>query len=279
MKKIFFFFIGAALVIFVLPLFAGEISSDEVKEHYNLGNIYYEHGLYAQAQHEFQKALGENSGPLLNAQQDIASRGKKRKEDENVSPIVEEYLVGAGDALTITVWENPDLSQEVVVRPDGKISFPLINEVTVENCTLPQISREITRRLAEYIKTPNVNIALKQVGGNKVMVLGEVRSPGMYKLEQRKTVMEAIALAGGFGRDAISSSVIIVQGSLSDPKPQRLNLNEVMVGKTSDSFITANQTIIYVPRKFIADINYFLTELLGPISTSAGTASTVKTGL
>jgi polysaccharide export outer membrane protein len=280
MKKIFFFlfFSYPLLMTMGLPAFAGEISSDEVKEHYRLGNIYYEHELYAQAQQEFKKALGENSELLsaIRPNKDIPEQ--KINKSDKMSPVTGEYLAGAGDTLTITVWENPDLTQEVIVRPDGKISFPLINEITVENRTLPQIKEEITKRLAEYIKTPNVNISLKQVGGNKVMVLGEVRSPGMYKLEQRKTVLEAIALAGGFGRDAVETSVIVVQGSLSDPRPQRLNLNNAMRGKTSDSFIVANQTIIFVPRKFIADVNYFMTELLGPISAGASTGSTVKSG-
>jgi polysaccharide biosynthesis/export protein len=278
MKKVFFasIFTAAALVTFGLPLFAAETSSDEVKEHYRLGNIYYEHELYQQAQQEFQKALGENPISSPAVQLSRATSLQKAEDNDNALPVAGEYIVGAGDTLTITVWENPDLNQEVVVRPDGKISFPLINEITVENRTLPQISREITRRLAEYIKTPNVNIALKQVGGNKVMVLGEVRSPGMYKLEQRKTVLEAIALAGGFGRDAVEDSVIVVQGSLSDPKPQRLNLSKTMRGRTNDCLIPANQTIVYVPRKFIADVNYYLTEILGPISATASTGSTVK---
>ena len=278
MKKIFFFlsFTGAALMAFSLFTFAGEISSDETQEHYRLGNIYYEHGLYAQAQQEFQKALGENPGPLPAMQSSQIAPPQNAGGNANLLPVSTEYLVGAGDSLAITVWENPDLSQEVVVRPDGKISFPLVNEILAENRTLPQISAEITRRLAEYIKTPNVTIALKQVGGNKVMVLGEVHSPGMYKLEQRKTVLEAIALAGGFGRDAVETSVIVVQGSLSDPKPRRLNLSKAMRGKVNDSLIPANQTIIYVPRKFIADLNYYLTEILGPISATASTGSTVK---
>jgi len=279
-KKIFFFliFLSTALTISGLPLFAEKISSDEVKEHYRLGNIYYEHELYPQAQQEFQKALGENPISSPAVQLSRATSLQKAEDNDNALPVAGEYIVGAGDTLTVTVWENPDLTQEVMVRPDGKISFPLINEITVENRTLPQISKEITRRLAEYIKTPNVNIALKQVGGNKVMVLGEVHSPGMYKLEQRKTVLEAIALAGGFGRDAVETSVIVVQGSLSDPKPQRLNLSKAMQGKVNDSLIPANQTIIYVPRKFIADINYYMTEILGPISAGASTGSTVKSG-
>ena len=280
MKKLFFALIlaGAALISFSWPLFAAETSSDEAQEHYRLGNIYYEHELYQQAQQEFQKALGENLNPLPTIQLSKTIPAQTPDENNNIAPIAGEYLVGAGDALTITVWENPDLNHEVVVRPDGKISFPLINEILAENRTLPQINKEITRRLAEYIKTPNVTVALKQVGGNKVMVLGEVRSPGMYKLEQRKTVLEAIALAGGFSRDAVEDSVIVVQGSLSDPKPQRLNLSNAMRGRTNDSLIVANQTIIYVPRKFIANLNYYLTEILGPISTSAGAASTVKGG-
>jgi len=277
MKKLFFLLSTfIVLTICCLPLFADKASSDEAKEHYRLGNIYYEHGLYAQAQNEFQKALGATSGSSAKA----PTNATMQKQDSAASMAMPaasgEYLVGVGDTLGITVWENSDLTQDVIVRPDGKISFPLVKEIDAENRTLMQINEDITNHLAEYIKTPNVTVALKQVAGNKVMVLGEVRSPGMYKLEQRKTVLEAIALAGGFTRDAVESSVVIVHGSLKDPKPQRLNLSKAMFGKTNDSMIIANQTIIYVPRKFIADVNYYITEILGPIAAGASTGSSVK---
>lgn len=276
MKKALILLPVIATLIFGGTVFAADQTNNDAKEHYRIGEIYYEHGLYREAQNEFQKALNKTPTPLAAAQINNAPAISQTSENDDLPPPKGEYLVGAGDTLMITVWENPDLTQETIVRPDGKISFPLVNEITAENRSLPQIRTEITERLAEYVKNPNVTVALRQVAGNKVMVLGEVRNPGMYKLEARKTVLEAIALAGGFTRDAVENSVIVVKGSLSDPKPQRLNLSKAMTGKTSDSAIVANQTIVYVPRKFIANVNYYVMEIIEPISSSASTGGTIK---
>lgn len=104
--------------------------------------------------------------------------------------------------LHISVWENPDLEQDVIVRPDGKISFPLIDEVQAEGLTISELDKVMTEKLKEYIRYPDVSISLKKMAGERIIVLGEVKSPGVYTLSGRKTVLEAVALAGGFTKDA-----------------------------------------------------------------------------
>ena len=202
------------------------------------------------------------------AQEDISEAGpeevralKKRKD----------YTISPKDVLYINVWENPDLTQEVIVRPDGKISFPLIDEVYAQGLTITELDTLMTEELKSVVRYPDVSISLKKmapVEREKVVVLGEVRYPGVYPIADRRTVLEAIALAGGSTKDAVLKSVVVVRGGgLGTPQAQRVNLARALAtrGEIRENISLKAQDIVYVPRRFVANLNYFATQILDPI--------------
>ncbi|MFH1783728.1 MAG: polysaccharide biosynthesis/export family protein [bacterium] len=202
------------------------------------------------------------------------SKPQESVDKEDTAKVIE-YTISAEDVLYISVWQEEDLNQEVIVRPDGKISFPLAGDVPALGATFAQLKEEITQRLKDYIKYPVVSISLRKLGGKKIVVLGEVGSPGVYSVTGRKTVLEAVALAGGFTPDAILSSVIYIQGGLQTPQGKRLNLSRALKKADLSQNVTLQpEDIIYVPKKFIANVNYTMSQILGPIyqGTVAGKA-------
>ena len=246
---------------------------EEAKEHYRLGEIYYQHGLYKEAEREFKKAL-----QLLKEKTPLEEEESSQKEEKTLFPYEEsQYIISPGDVLYISVWENPDLTGEVIVRPDGMISFPLIDEVKAAGLTISELDKEMTERLKEYIRFPDVSISLRAMGGQRVIILGEVKSPGVYSLKGRKTVLEAVALAGGFTKDAVLNSVIVIKGGFKNPHPKRVDLASALKkGKMKEDIVLESQDIVFVPKKFIADLNYFLTQILGPISRGVYTAKEIQ---
>jgi len=107
-----------------------------------------------------------------------------------------DYRLGPEDVIDVFVWKEPDLSTSVVIRPDGKISLPLANELEASGKTANELQQEITERLRRYVTQPIVNVMVKQINSLKISVLGEVRKPDVYRIKNRVTVLDAIAMAG-----------------------------------------------------------------------------------
>lgn len=182
-----------------------------------------------------------------------------------------EYTINVGDVLHISVWQEEGLSEEVIVRPDGRISFPLTGDILAKGSTFSELKEEIILRLEEYIKYPVVSISLKQMSGKKVTVLGQVKQPGVYSLAGKNTVLEAIGKAQGFTADAVPSSTILIRGGLENPQGQRLNLNRTIdKGDMRQNIAIQPGDIIYVPKKFIANVGYALRQILEPIFSAKG---------
>ncbi len=179
--------------------------------------------------------------------------------------------------MFISVWQWPDLREEVIVRPDGKISFPLVGDIQAGGLTLTELDKELTERISVYIRYPEVSIMLRKFGGRKVVILGEVRNPGVYRPTGRGSLLEAIALAGGFTDHAVLKSIIVIRGDLQEPEAFRINLAKaVKRGDASDNIIVQPEDMIYVPKKFIANVNYFIDQIMGPFYRSAYTVTTVE---
>ncbi len=253
---------------------------DLAREYYKKGNTYYQQGMYKEAQDEYNKAIdimknrdvsaaagtAVTPEPVPAQQPPVAAAAP----DIRLSGATE-YVIGDDDVLHISVWQNEDLNLEVVVRPDGKISFPLIGDVLARGMTITRLDEELTRRLSEYVRSPEVSISLRKIGGSKVILLGEIAKPGVYSMAGQKTLLEAVGLAGGFTRDAVSSSIILIRGGLVKPSAQRINLTKALKGR---DFIRQNvvlqaEDVVFVPKKFIADVNYFLGMIVDPLSKGA----------
>lgn len=188
-----------------------------------------------------------------------------------------EYIISDGDTLDISVWEWPDLKTTAIVRPDGKISFPLIGDVSASGLTLTKLDEEITTRLSEYIRSPEVLVVFKSSGGRKIIILGEVSSPGVYKLTGRYTVLEAIALAGGYTNDAVLKNVIVLRGGPENPKPISLNLSKtIKKGDFTQDIPLETEDIVYVPKTIISNVSYFVTKFTAPINQSIYTKKAIR---
>jgi len=140
------------------------------------------------------------------------------------TPIPSDYVIGPGDVLQISVWKNDTLSRVVPVRPDGKISMPLLHDVTAAGLTAMQLRDKISRALAEFLPNPEVAVAVTDVRSMRVSVLGEVQKPGVLELRGTTTILEAIAMAGGF-RDFASPSKITVIRTDAGGQTQKIRFN------------------------------------------------------
>src|SRR5207253_3147565 len=108
------------------------------------------------------------------------------------------YVIGANDVLAISVWKEPDVSRSVTVRSDGKISLPLVGELQAGGQTPRQLEQEITKRLQSYISEPEVTVIVTESKSQRINILGMVARPGTYMLTGSATILDAIAMAGGF---------------------------------------------------------------------------------
>lgn len=122
-----------------------------------------------------------------------------------------DYQLGPTDVIAVVVWGEKDLSTEVVIRPDGKISLPLLNDVEAAGLTTEQLRRRITELAKRFVATPVVTVVVKQVNNNKAFVTGQVMRPGPYVLSGPTTVLQIIALAGGFTEFADKNHVLITR--------------------------------------------------------------------
>ena len=125
----------------------------------------------------------------------------------------DDYRIGPEDMLDIAVWNNTTISRTVPVRPDGKISLPLVNDVQAAGLTPMELRDQIASRLAEYMPSPEVSVIVREVNSLKVSVVGQVRTPGRYSIRTPTSVLEAIALAGGFNEFAKTDRILILRSN------------------------------------------------------------------
>jgi polysaccharide export outer membrane protein len=168
-----------------------------------------------------------------------------------------DYRIGPEDMLTISVWKNEAVSKTVPVRPDGKISLPLVNDVTAAGLTTLELKDVLVKKLAEYIPAPEVSVIVSEVRSFKVSVMGEVAKPARYELKSHTTVLDALALAGGFTPFAARSKVVILRPEGNEMKRIPFNYPKVVKnqglmdilrgGEGEDNFYLRNGDIIVVP--------------------------------
>ena len=157
-----------------------------------------------------------------------------------------EYRLGPEDVIGVLVWKQPELSTSVVVRPDGKISLALLGELEATGKTSLQLQEEITKRLRQYVADPMVNVVVKEINSPKFSVLGQVRKPDRYHLKQRLTVLDAIALAGGFTDFAKRDKVTIIRNSGPDKIRIQVNLKKVVEDRRGEVYYIEPLDTIYV---------------------------------
>jgi len=163
-------------------------------------------------------------------------------------PDATDYIIGPGDDLEILVWREPDMSRTVRVRPDGKISMPLVDDIQASGTTLHQLKKRITETLASFVEHPSVYVILSENRSKKIYVLGKVNQPGEYGLEKDTTVLQAIALAGGFAEWAKKDDVVIIRRGPSGQVRIEFDYDDVVSGKQIEKNISLRpDDVVIVP--------------------------------
>jgi polysaccharide export outer membrane protein len=156
------------------------------------------------------------------------------------------FVIGNDDVLAISVWKEPDISRSVPVRSDGKISLPLAGEVQAAGLTPLGLEKDIAGKLKNYIAEPEVTVMVQQVNSQKFNILGQVARPGSYVIANSATVLDAIAVAGGFRDFAKKKSIYVLRQGASGDSRIPFNYKDVSQGKnmTQNIKLQPGDTII-----------------------------------
>lgn len=142
------------------------------------------------------------------------------------------YVVGIQDVMDVVVWKDEDLSaKDVVVRPDGMISLPLVNDVAAAGLTVEQLRTRITEQVAKFTKEPEVSVVIKQINSRRVSITGQVAKPSQYALLARMTVVELISIAGGVAEYANTKNIRITRTQNGKPVSLPFNYKDFLAGK------------------------------------------------
>ena len=142
-----------------------------------------------------------------------------------------DYIIGADDILAIVFWRDKDMSTEVAVRPDGKISLALLNDVQAAGLTPPQLRDRLTEEAKKYIEDPNVTVVVRQINSRRVYITGQVQKPGPYQLGAATTVLQLIAMAGGVMEYAHSKKIVVMRTENGRQMSYPFNYNDVVSRK------------------------------------------------
>jgi polysaccharide export outer membrane protein len=159
-----------------------------------------------------------------------------------------EYLIGPGDVLEILVWKEPDLSRTVRVRLDGKISLPLMDDVQAADSTLLHVKKRITEALRGYLDAPSVYVMLEESRSKKIYIVGKVNEPGEYVIEKDTSLLQAIAMAGGFAEWANKGDIVVMRRGPQGQFRIKVDYGRAVSGKDIDQNILLQpDDIIVVP--------------------------------
>jgi polysaccharide biosynthesis/export protein len=142
-----------------------------------------------------------------------------------------DYVIGPDDSLSVLFWKDKDMSADVVVRPDGKISLPLINDLQASGLTPDQLRARITEAASKFVEDPNVMVIVKEIRSRRVFITGQVSKSGPYPLAGPMTVLQLISLAGGLQEFADGKNISIIRMENGQPVSYRFNYSEVLKRK------------------------------------------------
>jgi polysaccharide biosynthesis/export protein len=146
-------------------------------------------------------------------------------------PLPTGYVIGAEDVLSVVFWREKEMSAEVVVRPDGKISLPLLNDMDAAGFTPDQLRAQLVKAASKYLEDPNATVVVKEIHSRKVFVSGQVGKPGSYPLIGEMNVLQAIAHVGGLLEYADSKNIVVVRVENGQERRFKFNYKDVVKGK------------------------------------------------
>jgi polysaccharide export outer membrane protein len=175
-----------------------------------------------------QAAQGPNAKPTPAVAAPAAPAAVAPAPGAPVLAVIPDYLIGAEDVLSIVFWRDKEMSTEVAVRPDGKITLPLLNEVRAAGLTPEQLKDLLIEESKKYVEDPNVSVVVKQINSRRVFIAGEVNKPGAYPLMAPTTVLQLIILAGGLREYAHPENVAVMRNENGRSMSYRFNYKDVV---------------------------------------------------
>jgi len=156
------------------------------------------------------------------------------------------YLVGANDVLNIFVWKETDLTQDITVMADGRITYPMIGEVMAKGLTVIELKDIITEKLKNFISSPEVTVLVRESRSRMIYTIGQVNNPGPYQMQPDMTVLQALSTAGGFTEWADKKSIMIVRRAKGAETMFRFNYQDFIAGKElkQNIVLEPNDTIV-----------------------------------
>jgi len=195
------------------------------------------------------RLAGNSDGTMAAGPAQAGKESTGQQAAPNAKRVVDDYRIGPSDVLAINVWKDTELTRTVIVRPDGKISLPLVGELAVSGLTASSVQRLIGQRLAEYISSPQVTVMVQEVKSQTYVIIGKVAKSGSFELGKPTTVLEAIAIAGGLLDFAKPGKVKIIRhrdGGQSETL--YFDYNKVIKGKNTEQNVELqNGDTIVVP--------------------------------
>jgi polysaccharide biosynthesis/export protein len=166
----------------------------------------------------------------------------------SASPVDADYKIGPQDVLRIDVWKEPDISRVIPVRPDGKISVPLLNDVQASGLTAMELAASLRESLSKYLTSPQVTVTVNEINSRRVYITGEVIHPGTFPLLPNMTVLQALSGAGGFTQFAKLKNIYVLRTEVGKQVKHPFNYKEVVKGNLADQNIFLLQgDVIVVP--------------------------------
>lgn len=165
---------------------------------------------------------------------------------ERIESDYSHYLIGANDLLNIFVWREEDLTQDITVMADGRITFPMIGEIMAKGHTVTELKDIITEKLKDYISNPEVTVVVRESRSRMIYTIGKVTNPGPYQLQPDMTVLQALSTAGGFTEWAETKLIMIVRRDKGKDVLHRFNYNDFISGKDlkQNILLEPNDTIV-----------------------------------
>ncbi len=173
----------------------------------------------------------------------------------------DKYRIEVEDNIEIFIWQNPDLSRQVVVGADGTVALPLVGRVKIEGFTAEEVEKTLTKKFSKYIKFPNVSVLVSKKSRQQVYIIGEVRKAGAYPFYKNLKLLDLISAANGFTPGTNISQVILIRKSGGMRVTKKINLKKIIKGKDRDIPLKKGD-IVYLPRSGLTAWNWFVSNVM-----------------
>lgn len=192
-------------------------------------------------------------------------------------PQARDFVFGPGDVIDIKMWRQEDMDMQVVIAPDGVITYPLLGRIEVAGLTYPELLRLMERELATYYNEPSIAVNVVKVSNQKVFVLGEVANPSVLQIENDLSVVEALTRTGGISQDAKTTNLLLIRGGVDDPTLLTVDIASLFKdGNVTQNIYLQRGDILLVPPKTIVHVERFFRRVQGVLAPFVSGSAIVR---